>query len=396
MKRHLEIMLVTLLLFMMFASISKSEEVPGSSLGRRKLVVNELPDRWSVNWTADEKAAFIKALPAREEHNRPKYFLTVCVLIRNEARSILEVVRHYIEEGVDHVYILNDRSTDKFRERLSCVPRERYSVWNLAMATDYGGHDLPDQHDVLTAMIPTWRSETEWVIVVDADEFVASRSHPSLTIQEVLRLPILSKCDEVIMPWIRFVWGNLTTTPSNIRTSHLWRFGYGEQFSKEPLEVRLGMKAVWRPRMAERAMQHHVQKFVKGAVPCKPCPFVFLSEGDIDRCPLATFHYQIQSWQHLREKQDNRSIIRASRYNHLVGRKAHLVNQAEVYDTYMTRRSALRAHNTIHQAAQRVLRTCPPEATSPSPLPKQAGREPEPWELVHLQRSRKPRQQRPQ
>ena len=47
-----------------------------------------------------------------------KYKLSVCLCIKNEAKHIIEFIEHYIKQGVDHFYIINNNSSDNLEEIL--------------------------------------------------------------------------------------------------------------------------------------------------------------------------------------------------------------------------------------------------------------------------------------
>ena len=47
-----------------------------------------------------------------------KYFLTCCLMIKNEGKYIEEWMDHYISEGVEHFYIIDNGSTDNTLELL--------------------------------------------------------------------------------------------------------------------------------------------------------------------------------------------------------------------------------------------------------------------------------------
>ena len=59
------------------------------------------------------------------EDDRGRYVLAAVILVHNEARVIVEVVRHSLEEGADHVYIIDDRSEDGLATRGVAGTRRR-------------------------------------------------------------------------------------------------------------------------------------------------------------------------------------------------------------------------------------------------------------------------------
>jgi antitoxin component HigA of HigAB toxin-antitoxin module len=109
-----------------------------------------------------------------------KYFLSVCLAIKNEAKYMEEFINHYISEGVDHFYIINNNSDDNIEE----VINNSIHKDNVTLITDnrdmgiltsdagyHGHHQLLNEN--LYELI---KMETEWAILIDADEFMYGRN----------------------------------------------------------------------------------------------------------------------------------------------------------------------------------------------------------------------------
>jgi glycosyltransferase involved in cell wall biosynthesis len=109
-----------------------------------------------------------------------KYFLSVCVCIRNEAKYIEEFIKHYIGQGVDHFYIINNNSDDNIEE---VIEKSIYKL-NVTLITDNremnilknessaNGH----QKLLIENLYNLIKEETEWAIIVDADEFMHGKN----------------------------------------------------------------------------------------------------------------------------------------------------------------------------------------------------------------------------
>jgi len=109
-----------------------------------------------------------------------KYFLSVCLAIKNEAKYMEEFMNHYISEGVDHFYIINNNSDDNIEEVIN------NSVYkdNVTLITDnrdmgiltsdagYHGHKQLLKENLYELI----KMETEWAILIDADEFMYGRN----------------------------------------------------------------------------------------------------------------------------------------------------------------------------------------------------------------------------
>lgn len=105
--------------------------------------------------------------------------LSVCLCVRNEANYISEFIEHYIKQGVDHFYIVNNKSDDNIEDVIANSPyRKSISLicddreLNVLSTPGYEGHkSLLD--DNLYDLV---RKESEWIIIVDADEFMYGRN----------------------------------------------------------------------------------------------------------------------------------------------------------------------------------------------------------------------------
>ena len=45
-----------------------------------------------------------------------KYYLSLCVCVKNEANHIEDFIRHYVNQGVEHFYIINNNSSDNIQD----------------------------------------------------------------------------------------------------------------------------------------------------------------------------------------------------------------------------------------------------------------------------------------
>ena len=102
-----------------------------------------------------------------------RYYLSVLAVFRNESHIMKEWICHYIMEGVDHFYLLNNFSTDNYtivlKEFEHCV-----SVYDTVTPNDM----LSDaQTSYYKTVFESYiLGNTEWLIVVDLDEFMYSKT----------------------------------------------------------------------------------------------------------------------------------------------------------------------------------------------------------------------------
>lgn len=109
-----------------------------------------------------------------------KYFLSVCLAIKNEAKYMEEFIQHYIDQGVDHFYIINNNSDDNIEE----VINNSVYCSNVTLITDnrdmgiLTNDNSPKGHHSLLKenLYELIKMETEWALLIDADEFMYGKN----------------------------------------------------------------------------------------------------------------------------------------------------------------------------------------------------------------------------
>jgi glycosyltransferase involved in cell wall biosynthesis len=149
-----------------------------------------------------------------------KYFLSVCVCIKNERKYIEPFIKHYLLQDVDHIYIINNGSDDGIEEYINSHifknsitlindPRDLHLLTNNSGAE--GHKKLLDEN--LYALI---KAETEWACIVDADEYMFGKN--GHTLRSFLKTSIDSSIGCIYVIWniinpvlplkTEFVFGN--------------------------------------------------------------------------------------------------------------------------------------------------------------------------------------------
>lgn len=92
-----------------------------------------------------------------------KYELAVLSIFRNEAIIMHEWIPHYLSEGVEHFFLINDHSTDNFSMQL-----RNYSKYVTLIPAS---HEHAQEKNY-NAALPLVQKSARWVAVVDLDEFL--------------------------------------------------------------------------------------------------------------------------------------------------------------------------------------------------------------------------------
>jgi hypothetical protein len=110
-------------------------------------------------------------------HSDKKYKLSACIMLKNETENLNDWLEHYVEQGVEHFFILSNNSTDNIRE---CVNKSLYKdmVTLLIDNRDLNIYNNSVDHrqilcDNFYRLIKT---TSEWSILVDIDEFMSGKN----------------------------------------------------------------------------------------------------------------------------------------------------------------------------------------------------------------------------
>ena len=97
-----------------------------------------------------------------------KYFLSCCMLMKNEGKFLNEWLDHYINQGVTHFYLIDNSSTDNTLEII-----KQYD--NITIFKD--SRPYPEAQVVMLQdnLLPVIK-ESKWCIVVDADELIRGQN----------------------------------------------------------------------------------------------------------------------------------------------------------------------------------------------------------------------------
>ena len=147
-----------------------------------------------------------------------KYYLSVLALFKNESHIFREWMTHYLKEGVDHFYLIDNGSTDNY---VSVLYPFRDKISFYYDATPH------NQRNMYMKCYDTFKNETEWLLVIDLDEFVYGNGTYT-TIASVLHQ--IEQSDPYIVsvriPWTVFGSSGYNKQPRNVVKSFRQRRSY--------------------------------------------------------------------------------------------------------------------------------------------------------------------------
>lgn len=95
--------------------------------------------------------------------------LVVCGVFKNEAHILSEWIQHYLQRGVDHIYLVNDNSTDGFEKELRPFS-EHVTLFHNDIVTNDVGRQTRIYEKYFRPLLAT----TKWMSILDLDEFLYS------------------------------------------------------------------------------------------------------------------------------------------------------------------------------------------------------------------------------
>jgi hypothetical protein len=147
------------------------------------------------------------------------YYFTIGAIFKNEAHILKEWVEHYLYHGVDHIYMINDYSTDNFLEILQpYIDKKIVTLYNC----ESGQKCVGIQDAKYNYFFQSHLKETVWFGILDLDEFLYAPDKIDLKV-------VLRKYDnetQLRVNWVHFGSSNFDKQPSNVVANFINRGEY--------------------------------------------------------------------------------------------------------------------------------------------------------------------------
>lgn len=228
-----------------------------------------------------------------------KHYLSVIAIFKNEGHILNEWITHYLNEGVDHFYLIDNGSTDDYEEKIiSHIKNERVTL--IKDDRKWAQEELYNQY-----FLPKRRHNT-WFMICDLDEFIYARNGYT-TISSFLRsLP--KRVGMVQIPWKLFGSSGHIDQPKDVVNHFLRRARYngknipGADYPNKNLSKsivrcsslkkifihRCGIKKRYQTIHATKDLLFHESSVKASYVPC--------NEELLQSSFLQLNHYAIQSY----------------------------------------------------------------------------------------------------
>ena len=151
-----------------------------------------------------------------------KYYSAVLAIFRDEAHIIREWVEHYKARDIEHIYLLNDFSVDNFLPQIEDYIISGYvTLKNIAIEDKNTGIQHGRQVEMYNKYFSSIVDETEWIAILDLDEFLYSPEIKSLS--KVFSAFDNTSIQELKAEWYHFGSSGCIVQPKNVVESFTMR-----------------------------------------------------------------------------------------------------------------------------------------------------------------------------
>lgn len=135
---------------------------------------------------------------AKKNIEKKKYKVSLCLIFKDEALFLKEWIDYHKMIGVDHFYLYNNNSTDSYREVI-----QPYIEDGIVTLIDWPY--LQAQIAAYKNCYENYRSESNWISFLDADEFICPKYKDNI----VDWLTDYSKFPSIVVHWRVFGTGGM-------------------------------------------------------------------------------------------------------------------------------------------------------------------------------------------
>ena len=138
------------------------------------------------------------------------HYLSILTIMKNEAMNLKIWIDHYIWQGVDHLYIIDNNSNDGSIEIVEDLINNGYPITLYKLFEPH----QQEKHYRYVYDKEKLQEKTKWLIVADLDEFFYCNNS-----KISYELKFCENFDLIISKWRMFGSNNCIEHPKDIRTS---------------------------------------------------------------------------------------------------------------------------------------------------------------------------------
>jgi hypothetical protein len=137
-------------------------------------------------------------------------------MFKNEGMIIKEWLDHYISEGIQHFYLIDNGSTDNYKSILDNYINKITLIEDSTRDQNLTQYVLFNKH-----FLDLIKKESEWIIVADFDEYIYSRKENKTILDYINTIPENIKA--ILLPWKNFGSNNIINHPESIIATFIMR-----------------------------------------------------------------------------------------------------------------------------------------------------------------------------
>ena len=144
------------------------------------------------------------------------YYFTVGAIFKNESHILKEWLEHYFYHGVDHIYLINDNSTDNFLSILQpYIDKQVVTLYNCNNQQKWVGMQDAKYNHFFHDII----KNSFWFGILDLDEFLYSPL--DINIKNILKK--YENENQLHINWVHFGSSGFEKQPSNVVSNFVKR-----------------------------------------------------------------------------------------------------------------------------------------------------------------------------
>ncbi len=159
----------------------------------------------------------MKSILSKFFKNKTKHYLCAIAIFKNESHGIQEWIKHYLREGVEHFYLIDNGSTDNSSTLLNSWVKQGV-ITLIHDSTKWAQSKLYNKHFLKKC------KSSDWVIICDLDEYIYARNGYS-NIKTYLQSRSINT-GMIRVPWKMFGSNGHIKQPNNIIQSFTRRSLY--------------------------------------------------------------------------------------------------------------------------------------------------------------------------
>ena len=232
-----------------------------------------------------------------QNYTEPKYKLVVVAIFKNEAGAMKEWLQHYVNQGVEYFYMINNGSTDNWEPETEGFPVTIYTDNETSKQVQHYNNYCLEKV----------KENAEWVMVVDLDEFMYARNGFK-TIPEYLDT-LGEDVNQIQVRWKMFGSNGHIKQPKSIIKGFTKRLKNKFTLVKSICRSSVLTKFnVHTHNLNDKASNEYPESGSEISKNIILLPNI-INEEELNKAPLHLNHYAIQSWEWFRDIKTTRGDV---------------------------------------------------------------------------------------